>query len=84
MSIQKQIEQKLYASLDIQSLVVINESHMHRGHAGDDGSGESHFLIEIKSEDLNNLRSVEAHKKIYQILNEEMKIIHALAIRLYK
>ncbi|MBJ7527806.1 MAG: BolA family transcriptional regulator, partial [Sphingomonadaceae bacterium] len=30
-------------------LSVINDSAKHHGHSGDDGSGESHFNIEIES-----------------------------------
>ena len=37
-------------TLSPQALEVINESALHSGHAGDDGSGESHWRIVIKAE----------------------------------
>ena len=30
-------------------LAVVNDSASHSGHSGDDGSGESHFTVEIES-----------------------------------
>ena len=32
------------------SLEIINDSAHHAGHAGDDGSGESHFTLVIEAE----------------------------------
>ena len=49
MSIEVTIKERLEASLAPSELVVTNQSHLHAGHAGDDGSGESHFKIEISS-----------------------------------
>jgi len=81
-TMQDRITEKLTEALEPSYLQVINESHLHKGHAGDDGSGESHFAIAIKSCSLDGLEKVQKHQKIYSILHEEMKVIHALSIRI--
>ena len=80
-TMQDRITEKLTEALEPSYLQVINESHLHKGHAGDDGSGESHFSIAIKSCSLDGIGKVQKHQKIYSILREEMKVIHALSIR---
>jgi stress-induced morphogen len=57
---------------------VLNMSHLHKGHLGDNGTGESHFKLLFYSRQI--LTGLELHRKIYEILQEEMKIIHALEI----
>jgi len=84
MSIQKNMDKKLREALNIQSLEIINESHHHKNHAGDDGSGESHFSIRICSSDFLENTTINNHKMIYKILEEEMKTIHALKITVIK
>ena len=44
-----EIEQLLTAQLAPTRLEVINDSARHRGHSGDDGSGESHFTVIVES-----------------------------------
>ena len=81
----KIIIEKLTNSLRPKTLEVINNSHLHSGHLGDDGSGETHFAIKISAEGLENLSAIQAHRKINEILKEEFKIgMHALEIRVLK
>lgn len=80
MEMEKRITEKLEEALLPSFLVVENQSALHHGHAGDDGSGESHFHITIQSEGLNNLSRVAKERKIYSVLADEMKLIHALSI----
>ena len=42
MSMKQEMEAALQAAFAPSALEVVNESHKHAGHAGDDGSGESH------------------------------------------
>jgi len=44
-----EIEKRLREALAPSHLAVINDSDKHRGHAGHDGSGESHFTVEIEA-----------------------------------
>ena len=57
---------------------VINESNMHNVPDG----AESHFKITVVSNVFDQLRPVQRHQKIYEILKTEMKI-HAIAIHPY-
>jgi BolA protein len=79
----ERIVKKLNAELAPLHLEVIDESHHHAGHAGAAPGGETHFKVIIKSEQLNELSQVNAHRKIYQILADELKErVHALAIEI--
>lgn len=82
MNMSKKIEEKLKEALQPNILEVINESHLHSGHAGDDGSGESHFRLVIASENFQETSRVGQQREIFNILKEEMKVIHALSIQI--
>lgn len=73
---------KLTENLRPQTLEVINNSHFHKGHLGDDGTGETHFAIKISAAELQNLSAVAAHRRINALLKEEFaKGLHALEIK---
>lgn len=77
MIIQKRIEEKINSALDPISLIVLNESDQHSGPPG----RESHFRIQVVSEMFEGLSLVDRHRKINEILKEELaQAIHALAI----
>lgn len=82
MSMQQKITQKLQAAYEPTILDVLNQSSKHRGHAGDDGSGESHFSITIQSSFFENMSRIEAQRSVYRTLESEMKIIHALSLNI--
>ena len=82
MTMEERITQKLNKALEPTHLKVINQSNLHQGHAGDDGSGESHFHIEIYSHAFEKKSRVARERLIYRALSEEMKIIHALSIKI--
>lgn len=68
-------------TLSPQHLDVINESALHSGHAGDDGSGESHWRIVIKATALDNMSRIARHRAIHSALGQDIiGRIHALAI----
>lgn len=77
------IKEKLQKEFSPNRLEIINESQRHRGHGGDDGSGESHFRIKIGSAIFANLSRIESHRLINDSLaNEFQKGLHALAIEI--
>jgi BolA protein len=81
MSMVETITEKLEAALNPESLEVINESHMHAGHAGSPGTGESHFRVRITSAAFAGKSRLAMHQAVNQTLKEELKTsIHALAI----
>jgi BolA protein len=76
------IARKLTQSFAPQSLDVVDESHLHAGHAGAHPGGESHFRINIVSEAFAGKSRVERHRMINEALAVELKSrIHALAIK---
>lgn len=81
-SVALDIEQRLRAALAPTRLAVINDSGRHRGHSGDDGSGESHFTVEIESELFAGMSRVERQRAVNRALADLLRDrIHALAIR---
>ncbi len=81
MGIADEMRAALEAAFAPSELEIVNESHRHRGHAGDDGSGESHWAITIAAPAFATMRRVEQHRAVYQALGESiMGRIHALAL----
>ena len=81
MSTSEIIKQKLTLALAPTVIEVIDESHLHAGHAGARVGGESHFAVKIVSEKFRGLSRVNCHKLIYGILEEELQNgVHALRI----
>ncbi len=76
------IRRRLEAAFDVQELDVINESHLHAGHAGDDGSGESHFRLRLQALGLDQMSRVERHRAVHKALGPLTGEIHALALEL--
>ncbi len=77
-----QIAARLTEALAPSRLEVINDSARHRGHAGHDGSGESHFTVLIESAVFDGLSRVERQRRVNRALADLLADrIHALAIR---
>ncbi|MGN6268978.1 MAG: BolA family protein [Sphingomonas sp.] len=77
-----QIAARLTAALAPTRLDVINDSHHHAGHMGDDGTGESHFTVAIESPRFTGLSRVARQRLVNQALADLLETrIHALAIR---
>lgn len=76
----QQIRQRLNDALQPQSLEVMDEGHLHRGHEGaKDGRG--HFRLKIVSPLFAGKSMVQRHRLVYQAMGELMQTdIHALAI----
>ncbi len=77
-----EIERRLRAALDPAHLVVSNDSARHRGHSGDDGSGESHFTVEVVAKRFEGMSRVERQRAVNSALADLLRDrIHALAIK---
>ncbi len=80
---EQKIKEILQKNLNPQMLEVLNFSHLHKGHMGDDGSSQTHFKITIKSEQLQALNRMQAHQVINRLLADEFKQgLHALEIKI--
>lgn len=83
MQMQKNIEEVLKESLTVKQLIIINDSHHHAGHIGDDGSGETHFTVKIAAEELDSLPRLERHKTVKSLLKPLMKKgLHAISVQM--
>lgn len=80
MSIETEMRQRLAAAFTPDRLEIVNESHRHAGHSGDDGSGESHFAVVIRAEALAPMGRVARHRAVHQALGDLVGRVHALAI----
>jgi BolA family transcriptional regulator, general stress-responsive regulator len=80
--IAKEMESLLIAAFSPTRLEVINDSAKHHGHMGDDGSGESHFTIEIESEAFTGQSRVNRQRMVNKALGDiPGQRVHALAIK---
>jgi BolA protein len=75
-----EIEARLNAAFAPDRLEVENESHKHAGHAGDDGSGASHFRILIRAPALADLGRVARHRAVHAALGDLNTRVHAIAL----
>lgn len=75
------ITDKLTSAFSPQSLKVLDESHLHEGHAGAREGGQTHYRIYIVSDAFKGKSRVERHRMINMTLSTELAgSIHALAI----
>ncbi len=76
-----EIDQRLRAALAPERLEVIDDSEKHRGHAGHDGSGESHFTVRITAASFAGRSRLQRQRAVNAALADLLKErIHALAI----
>lgn len=81
----KRMAEKLEVAFAPSLLQVIDESHHHAGHSGSRPDGESHFRIRITSAALVSLNRVNQHRKVNEVLAEELRHrVHALAIEVVR
>jgi BolA family transcriptional regulator, general stress-responsive regulator len=83
MRIEDQIRHKLAQALHPTHLDVANDSARHRGHAGDDGSGQTHFRLVVVSESFSGLDRIARYRMVYDLLAYELANgLHAVSMRL--
>jgi BolA protein len=76
------IADRLTTALAPARLTVTNDSHHHAGHMGDDGTGESHFSVEIVADAFTGQSRVARQRLVNRALADLLATrIHALAIR---
>lgn len=80
--VQQEMETLLQGAFAPTHLDVINDSASHHGHAGDDGSGESHFTIVIESPVFEGRSRLERQRMVNGALGDiPGERVHALAIK---
>lgn len=79
---QTEMEKLLTEAFAPVRLAVINDSASHNGHSGDDGSGESHFTVEIEAAAFAGVSRVMRQRMVNKALGDlPGQRVHALAIK---
>ena len=80
--VQQEMEALLSAAFAPTRLDVINDTARHHGHAGDDGSGESHFTVDIESAAFAGVSRLQRQRMVNAALGDiPGQRVHALAIK---
>ena len=75
------ITEKLTSAFSPQSLNVVDESHLHAGHAGSREGGQTHYRVYIVSNAFEGKSRVDRHRMVNTALAAELAGgVHALAI----
>ncbi len=78
----QEIARLLEATFAPSRFAVINDSARHHGHSGDDGSGESHFTVEIESAAFAGVSRLQRQRLVNAALGDiPGQRVHALAIK---
>lgn len=81
MPVTDEIHRKLTEAFAPNHLEVVNDSHRHAGHSGDDGSGETHFNVTIRAESFAPMSRIQRHRAVHAALGPNLiGRIHALAL----
>ena len=74
------IKKKIQEQIIIENIIIEDKSFLHQNHIGNQ-IGKFHLKISIKSKELNKMKKIEMNKKIYKVLDYEMKhFIHSIQI----
>ncbi len=74
------VKKKLEEKVSIQSIKIEDKSFLHKNHAGNQ-EGKFHLKIYLESNELKKMSRIESNKKVYKILDEELKMfIHSIQI----
>tara|TARA_X000001036_G_C20087633_1_gene565767 strand:- start:135 stop:395 length:261 start_codon:yes stop_codon:yes gene_type:complete len=74
------VKNKLKKNIIIENIKIEDKSFLHKEHPGHQ-EGKFHLKISIQSNDLKKLGRIESNKKIYKILDQEIKNnIHSIQI----
>ena len=77
------IERRLRSALSVDSIEIVDESHLHVGHPGA-ASGGGHFQVTIVADNFDGLSTLARHRLIYDALGDAMQTeIHALSIKAF-
>jgi|TARA_B110000467_G_C18248859_1_gene439122 BolA protein len=74
------VKKKLNKDIVIEKIEVEDKSFLHKNHSGNQEE-KFHIKLIINSDELKKLNKIESNKKIYKVLNNEMReYIHSLQI----
>tara|TARA_B100001057_G_scaffold361047_1_gene363413 strand:+ start:167 stop:427 length:261 start_codon:yes stop_codon:yes gene_type:complete len=74
------VKKKLELNINIQNIIIEDKTFLHKNHQGHDPK-KFHLKIKIQSNELKTLNKIERSKKVYKILDQELKTnIHSLQV----
>ena len=74
------VKKKIKKNINIENILIEDKTFLHKNHPGHENN-KFHLKISIDSEELKKLNKIESTKKIYKILDIELKNhIHSLQI----
>ena len=72
------VKKKLQNHINIEDIQIEDKSFLHKNHTGNQ-EGKFHLKISLISSELKTMTKIESNKKIYKILDKEMKeSIHSI------
>ena len=78
----EQVKEKINKNINSEKILLIDNSKLHSKHKSFE-QNKFHLKLIIESKDLTKMNKIEAHKKIFSLLKNEMKTkIHALEIEI--
>lgn len=81
MALAQEIEIRLQKAYSPEYLEIIDESEMHRGHAGYQEGGESHWRVAISAGPFDGMTRIARHRAVHNAIGKDViGRIHALAI----
>ena len=83
MNMEEKIKAILESEINAHHIEIINESNLHAGHSGDDGSGQTHFKLMIVSDDFKGYNRIQRQRTINKFLGHLFEQgLHALSMEL--
>ena len=74
------VKKKIEKEILFENLKIEDKSFLHKNHAGNE-KNKYHLKILIDSKELKKMSKIESNKKIYKLLDEELKnFIHSIQI----
>ena len=74
------VKKKLLSQINIESIKIEYKSFLHKNHGGNQ-KGKFHLKIILNSIELKKLSKIDSNKKIYKVLDKELKeFIHSIQI----
>ena len=74
------VKKKLQDQINIENINIEDKSYFHKNHAGNE-DGKFHLKLIIKSNELKKMSRIDSDKKIYKVIDEEIKqFIHSIQI----
>ncbi|MDN5247866.1 MAG: BolA family protein [Wolbachia endosymbiont of Tyrophagus putrescentiae] len=80
----QEIEKRIRESINVIDINIIDESAKHADHYFASLSTlPSHIKLMLVSDDFEGMNSLARHKLVYNLLKNEIKLIHAISLHLY-